>query len=86
MRNLKRDVETIDPNEEASFGVAGAVAALFARNPALITKQAFATAAPCILLLLTFSPSAAPCFLHTHLNPLPHARQICHNGNNVRTA
>ena len=46
VRNLKRDIETIDPVDEVSFGVAGAFAALFARNPALITKQARATAAP----------------------------------------
>jgi hypothetical protein len=39
-RNLKRDIETIDPIEDISFGVTGALVALFARNPSLITKQA----------------------------------------------
>ncbi len=40
IRNLKRDVNDVDPIDEASFGAMGAAAALFARNPAFITKQA----------------------------------------------
>jgi hypothetical protein len=46
IRNLKRDINDVDPVDEASFGAMGAAAALFARNPAFITKQAF----PCIFL------------------------------------
>jgi hypothetical protein len=85
VRNLKRDIETIDPVDEASFGVAGAVAALFARNPALITKQALATDAACVSkFYVTVFPSAVPRFLRQHLDALPHARQICHNRDHVR--
>jgi hypothetical protein len=39
-RNLKRDLDSIDPVEEASFAAMGAVAALVARNPSALTKQA----------------------------------------------
>ena len=38
-RNLKRDLDTLDPAEELSVAAMGAAAALFARNPSAITKQ-----------------------------------------------
>jgi len=46
VRNLKRDIDTVDPIDESGFALAGAAAALFFRNPAIITKQARAAAAP----------------------------------------